>query len=200
MFYKSPILYLKLCLLAMACSSTGLVQGQIQAYNISFVSENIALPFTRLQQVHPGIEAGIILKSTEKSHSIRSFGLQLGGYSHSHFEKAFYLQGQYSHGFKLGKTLSIDLPLSLGYKHGFQKKGFYKIDPQTGDFTKAPGLGRAQVMLNAGIGISYRKHQRISPFIRHEFAIQGPFSVFFPLLPHTFTKAGITLNLSQRAQ
>lgn len=200
MISKRPIVFLRATLLAFVCCVSGLAKGQIQAYNISLVSENIALPFTRFHQVHPGLEACITLRSQEKTRSIRTINLQLGGYYHGHFNKALYLQGQYTYAFKMGEALSIDLPLSIGYKHNFLSNDLYELDQQTGEFTKAKSLGRPQLMVSAGVGLSYRKHPRFTPFIRHEFAVQAPFSVFFPILPHTFTKVGLTVNLSQNAE
>lgn len=180
--------------LLLALFYTGLAKAQVvKNLSVSLLNEDVALPFSRISPLHPGLEVGIHFLSNEKARSIRSLGAYAGGYYHKRLETAFYLRGEYQYTLKLGSSLGLDLPVGVGYLHTFYPAELYELDPNTGKVAEASNPGRSQIILNAGVGLRYLKPTRVQPFIKHEFMLEGPFSKLFAIMPHTFLKAGVVI-------
>jgi len=176
------------------------IQGyaqNLQRLSFAATTEAIGLPFTNYFPIHPGFEVEATFKRTEKTKSIRSLNATLGFFHHRKLETAVYLGGEYQYTYKLFQDrLGIDLPAGLGYLHSFYPSELYE-QTETGAFESISQIGRAHLYFNVGIGLSYLGNEKIQPFIRQELMLETFFANGLPIIPHSFLKIGININISK---
>ena len=164
-------------------------------FSLTAINESIAFPFTSYGEFHPGFELGVSILSKEKDHSIRQLNTYAGWFLHQHIESGFYIRGEYSYKFKLAKGFAAGFYGGAGYLHTFYPGTLYQIDKETGEFYSSPQLGRARALISAGLQLSYRSEAGFEPFVKQEFAVETPFANGIPLMPHSFLKLGININI-----
>jgi len=192
---KKLIIVAVVCSLAALSGSQEVYGQQNKQLSITATNESIAFPFTSYSEFHPGLELGVSILSKEKAHSIRQFNTYAGWFLHQHLESGFYLRGEYSYKLKLGEAFTVGVYGGAGYMHTFFPGTLYEIDASTGEISPVQQYGRPRALLSAGLQVSYRTAMGIEPFVKQEFAIETPFANGIPLMPHSFLKLGININL-----
>lgn len=181
-------------LLALTGSQAIFGQGNRQL-SLTAINESIAFPFTSYKEFHPGLELGFSIRTREKEHSIRQLNAYAGWFLHQHIESAFFLRGEYNYKVKLGEAFTAGFYGGAGYMHTFYPGTLYEIDEATGEISPSSQLGRPRALISAGLQLSYRTKAGIEPFVKQEFALETPFANGIPLMPHSFLKLGININL-----
>lgn len=179
-------------MLAGSQASLGQMKRQL---SLAAINESIAFPFTSYGEFHPGFELGVSIISREKEHSIRQVNAYAGWFLHQYIENGFFLRGEYSYKLKLGEAFTVGIYGGAGYLHTFYPGTLYQIDEVTGEINSVRQFGRPRIMLSTGIQISYRSPVGIEPFLKQEFAVETPFANGIPVMPHSFLKLGINVNL-----
>lgn len=168
---------------------------KIKQISISATTEAIGLPFTNYLPYHPGFEAKVNLKKTEKPNSIRYVNANVGFFYHQKLETAIYLGGEYQFTRKFNKgKFGLDVPVGLGYLHSFYPGDLYEQTPE-GDFEKISQSGRPHLYVNLGVGVSYLGNARVQPYLRQELMLETPFANGIPAIPHSLLKIGVHINL-----
>lgn len=192
---KKLILVTIVCILLVHSGSQAMF-GQInRQLSLTAMNESIAFPFTSYSQFHPGFELGFSIRTREKEHSIRQLNVYAGWFLHQHMENNFFLRGEYSYKLKMGKAFTAGFYGGVGYMHAFYPGTLYEIDEATGEIDPSRQFGRPRALISAGLQLSYRTAVGIEPFVKQEFGIETPFANGIPLMPHSFLKLGININL-----
>lgn len=168
---------------------------RIQAISIAVQTEAIAIPFTRLAPVHPGIEIGFSINEKTKPHSIRRWNAYVGWFYHKNLDQSIYLRGEYQFAYTIKETVSVFTPLSIGYMHAFHAKPVYE-QKADGSFNEKRQRGRPHAIVNLGLGIRYLKLNTLEPFIKYEAVAQTPFVSTVPVGPRSFFKVGTNFKLN----
>lgn len=163
--------------------------------SLAAINESIAFPFSSYSEFHPGFELGYSIRSNEKEHSIRQLNVYAGWFLHQYVENGFFLRGEYSYKLKLGEAFTAGIYGGAGYLHTFYPGTLYQIDEFTGEINSVRQFGRPRVMISAGLQLSYRSKAGIEPFLKQEFAVESPFANGTPVMPHSFLKLGMNINL-----
>lgn len=163
--------------------------------SLAAINESISFPFTSYAEFHPGFELGISIRTREKERSIRQLNAYAGWFLHQYIENGFFLRGEYSYKLKLGKAFAAGVYGGLGYLHTFYPGKLYEVDEVSGEISSVSQLGRPRLMASAGVQLSYRTTAGIEPFLKQEFAVETPFANGIPVMPHSFLKLGININL-----
>lgn len=166
----------------------------VKNVSITFASESISLPFTRLGPFNPGGEIGVTVREVDRNRSIRRVNVYLGAFRHERVASAIYLRGEYQFTWKVTDRIGLDFPLGIGYLHSFYPAPVYEVNEE-GKFKEVDQWGKPRALVNAGIGLSFQTNGRIHPFIKHEFFIEGPVNPGLILLAHSFFKIGILINI-----
>ena len=188
--YSSVVLIVAGCCLAFATNAQ-----KIQAVSFSLQSESVAIPFTRLGKLHPGIEIGVQLHQQERVHTLRRWNAYVGWFHHENLDQNFYLRGEYEFAYNINKTLSIFAPISLGYMHSFHAKPVYE-QRSDGSFSEKTQMGRPHAILNLGLGARYLGFRRLEPFVKYEVMAQSPFVATVPVAPRSFLKVGTQIKFN----
>lgn len=163
--------------------------------SLTAINESIAFPFTSYREFHPGLELGVSVVSSEKDHSIRQLNVYAGWFLHQHIESGFFLRGEYSYKVKLGKAFTVGLYGGAGYLHTFYPGTLYLVDKDSGEILPSKQWGRPRALISTGLQLSYRSKGGIEPFLKQEFALETPFANGIPVMPHSFLKLGININI-----
>lgn len=192
---KKSIIVTVVCTLLVHSVSQALFGQMNKQLSLTAMNESIAFPFTSYSEFHPGFELGVSILSSEKDHSIRQLNTYAGWFLHQHIESGFYFRAEYSYKLKLGKGLRAGIYGGAGYLHTFYPGTLYEIDEETGEFFSSKQLGRSRALISAGLQLSYRSEAGFEPFVKQEFAVETPFANGIPLMPHSFLKLGININI-----
>lgn len=180
--------------LLLAVTASGYAQ-RLEQFSVAVYSEAIGLPFTNYSPIHPGMAVSATLKETEKAKSIRYLDVTAGFFYHERLETALYLGGTYQYSHKLfNRTMSVDLPVGLGYLHSFYPGELYEQN-EVGDFETVNQWGRSHLYVNLGVGLTYLSKGNIQPFIRQELLLETPFANGIPVIPHSLLKIGVQVKL-----
>ncbi|MEL6562406.1 MAG: hypothetical protein AAFQ94_29825 [Bacteroidota bacterium] len=167
---------------------------KIEGFSLAFQTESIALPFSRISPVHPGVEFGLKLKSVTKTHSERSWHAYAGWFYHESMDQNFYLRGEYQFAYKIFKNLKLSVPLGLGYLHSFHSKPVYE-QGEDGTFEEKTQMGRPHATIHSGIGVRYVGINTIEPFVKYDIMVQTPFVSTVPVGLRNFLKIGVNINI-----
>ncbi|MEM8965619.1 MAG: hypothetical protein AAGE93_04315 [Bacteroidota bacterium] len=163
---------------------------KIKYLSVSVMTESISFPFTRLSPLHPGVELGVTFHEWNRAHSSSKLNTYLGWFYHQEVDQGFYLRGEYEYAFRIKNTVSIGLPIGLGYLHTFHTGPVYE-QREDGSFTAITQTGRPHAILNLGLGVTYLRLGSFQPFIRYEMMAQSPFVATVPVVSRSFLKVGI---------
>jgi hypothetical protein len=166
------------------------------------MNANNAKPFQKFTGLftgpyHPGIEVGYGWNWSEKKHHDWFQDIKLAYFYHRYVQHAIplYTEGGYS--YKVGKYLSAEATVGLGYLHSIPAVGIYKLNAE-GEYKNHKGIGRPQANATAGIALSYNTNPG-SPrpariFICWQQRVQFPFvKSYVPLLPYNTILIGVKL-------
>jgi len=192
---KKVIIVTVVCTLLVHSGSQALFGQMNKQLSLTAMNESIAFPFTSYSEFHPGVELGVSIHTSEKEHSIRQLNVYVGWFLHQYIESSFFLRGEYSYKLKLGEAFTAGFYGGAGYMHTFYPGTLYEIDENTGEMIPLSQLGRPRALISAGLQLSYRTAVGIEPFVKQEFSIETPFANGIPLMPHSFLKLGININL-----
>ena len=190
--------YIKLMILALMLSSawnSALEAQEFKQISLALLNESISFPLNSFSEIHPGVELGFPIRQVEKDHSVRTINSYAGWFLHKHIENSFYVRAEYMHEFKVGSYLRAGFYGGAGYMHAFYEGTMYEVDPETGAINAVKQYGRPRALISAGIVISANTEAGINPFLKHEYAVETPFANGVPVMPHSFLKLGLTINL-----
>ncbi|MEM0941496.1 MAG: hypothetical protein AAF600_18070 [Bacteroidota bacterium] len=187
--HQKTILLMLWCLVTLSVSAQ-----KIQSVSFSIQTESISVPFTRIGEVHPGIEIGFTLNEKVKKNSTRRWNGYVGWFYHQDFDQSFYLRGDYEFAYEIKNAVAFHLPIGIGYMHSFHPKPVYEQNGD-GSFSEKNQTGRPHGIFNVGLGLSYLKLNRVTPFIRYDVVAQAPFVATVPVAPRNFLKIGSSIQL-----
>lgn len=155
------------------------------------MSESIALPFTQLTPMHPGLELGVTIRERTRKNSITQLSIAAGGFYHKKVVNAFYLKSSYLFSPIILSLLTFDIEGSLGYMHTFYPGEVYELNEQSGEFEKTSQYGRPNLMAGLGLGFTFIKSRKLHPFARYELSVGYPNVTDWPLMLHSLLKVGL---------
>jgi len=194
-FYLKSTQRLLLLFFCFLFTVAGLDAQKINSVSIALQTESISIPFTRIGEIHPGIEIGVNLFEKSKPNSTRRWNGYVGYFYHKGFDQSIYIRGEYEFSYQLGDVVALQLPVGLGYMHSFHTRPVYE-QQSDGSFSEKTQIGRPHAMLNLGLGISYLQLGMVTPFIKYEVAAQSPFVATIPAGPRNFLKVGSSIKFN----
>ena len=182
-----------ICVILIAFFSLKQGYGQFE-FKISDVSVAVTdfqygLPFIKTFPIHPGIEVGATILKKEKEKSSHSFGANLGFFHHNVLANAPYLITGYNYQRNIKQTIGLQAGAGLGYMHTFYPGESYEYNKNTNEFEPATNSSPF-FLIDAGLGISYLKMNKVQPFIRYNVTSLNIYNYFTSTI-----KFGITLDI-----
>jgi len=184
----------KTCFLLALCWGAGLAIVQAQSIGISLQQESVSFPFTRFDQLNPGMEIEYGAAQWEKGTGLRQINFTLGYFFHRQVESAFYLKVGYNLAFRLAENIHFDIVPALGYLHTFYPGEIYEPNAN-GDYSLKKQTGRPHLLAETGLGFSFFRTRQWSPFLQYRFGLETPFANGIPVFPHSFYQAGLHYRL-----
>ena len=194
------ITLLLLCIAPLLC----LAQRQGKEVSFAITNSHSAYPFASFSKlftgpIHPGIEAGYGFnwKTKPKHDWYQSF--RIGFFHHRFVQTAIPLYTQFGYRFKPFRRVSINGALGAGYLHSIPAVAVLKQN-DNGEYEKAKGLGRPQVLFNLSFGARYSFKEGTSSnvFIAYNQQLQTPFiNSYVPLLPYNSIALGFSMPLKK---
>ncbi|MEM9328709.1 MAG: hypothetical protein AAGA85_23790 [Bacteroidota bacterium] len=179
-------------------ASCHLVHAQkIESVSLALQTGAIAIPFTRLTPLQPGIEVGVGLSEKVRPKTTRRWNAYAGWFYHENMDHNIYLRAEYEIAFNIGNTISVFTPMGLGYMHAWHPKPAYKQNSD-GSFSEKTQIGRPHAIANVGLGARYLGSEAWEPFIKYEALIQTPFVSTVPAGPRSFLKVGVNFKLPKQ--
>ncbi|MBV6645231.1 MAG: hypothetical protein KI790_07265 [Cyclobacteriaceae bacterium] len=191
--YSGGIRYV---MLIFSWSIVGFASAQkIKTVSLTLQTESVSIPFTRIGEIHPGLEIGFNLSEKVKANSTRRWNGYIGWFYHRDFDQSVYLRGEYEFSYPLKNTIAFHLPIGLGYMHSFHTRPVYEQNDD-GSFSEKRQWGRPHALFNIGLGMSYLKLGAVTPFIKYETFAQSPFVATIPVAPRNFFKIGTSIKIN----
>lgn len=140
--------------------------------SVSFSNTKMGLPFIMLFPMHPGVEASATFLKKEKEKSTQRVKGHLGYFHHSVLVTAPYLKATYAYQRKIKNTIGLDAHFGIGYSHAFYPGDGYIFNETSKQF-ESKQINQGFFLTNLGLGVSYIKPKKISPFLKYNFNFLG---------------------------
>lgn len=167
-----------------------------QSVRLSFQQESISIPFTRFDQWNPGMEIEYAFAPRKKGSGLRQVSLGVGYFFHREVASAFYAKVEYNFAFRIAEDTYIDVVPAVGYMHSFYPGELYEPDG-AGNYNLKRQFGRPHLWIESGIGFSFLRSKRVSPFVQYRFALETPFGNGIPVFPHSLYQLGLQYQLQK---
>lgn len=158
-------------------------------YSIAVTDVQYGLPFIKTFPVHPGLEIGTTFLKNEKKFTTHSVSATAGYFYHSLIAHAPYIRAEYNYQIRIKKTIGIDMGGGIGYLHAFYPGEGYRYNEESGEYESVL-YQQAFLRVNASLGISLVKFEKIRPFVRYEQTMMNDFFHLMCLL-----SAGVKIRL-----
>ena len=183
------MLTVKLCM-----TGWGVFAQTAPRLQVSFMSEQISLPFEDFSSLHPGIEIAYSPSALITSYGSRGWLFAVGGYHRAFPAQGIYGRAAYQWTWKVSEIVALTGSAGLGYLHTFHTTPVYWHDQESIQQETAR-LGRSHLLAEAGVQATLFPNKKFSPFISYRFAVETPATYFIPFLPHNFYGFGLNLNI-----
>lgn len=168
---------------------------------VTIMFEHINLPFTKRlgEKRHVGLMINYsFAKERDKLHQIEH-NFNLGYFKHKNFFQATFINYKPSFGLRLGKVVSLKIPLGVGLAYSTTtQQGYKHVD---GTFVKSRPTGKIHFMPSLGLGASLNLCNTsgipIEIFTQYEVFSLAPYAPYgsLPFTVHTSTNFGLKYRL-----
>ncbi|HEX6332748.1 MAG TPA: hypothetical protein VFZ78_00900 [Flavisolibacter sp.] len=181
--------------------------AQKKGREISFAVNNnhTAYPFGSFSRLfsgplHPGAEAGYSFSWKEKGKYTLFQNFRAGYFYHRFVQHAIPVYTQFGYRYRVLPQLDAQAMIGAGYLHSVPATAVLKLN-DNGEYENAKGIGRGQVLFNAGLSLRFRLQDNVSTpsiFLQYSQQLQAPFiNSYVPLLPYNTMAIGASLPLKK---
>ncbi len=178
---------LLICGLLLSCLSGF---SQTSSLTIQLFNEQISLPFTSFQPLHPGLEIGYRLSVNER----REWQAHAGGFYHRGLYAGFYLRAAHAWTWQPANFVQLQVAPGIGYLHTIMENPLWSVNEQ-GEYEKSGRFGQPHLLAEVGLNAIFLPGERVSPMISYRMALEAPFATVFPVMFHNFAQVGVSVSL-----
>lgn len=177
----------------LACGLFLLMSGlsaQAPSVTLQLSNEQIALPFTRIAPLHPGIEIGYRLPINNN----REWQLHAGGFYHEGIYTAFYLRAAHAWNYQPASFVQFQVAPGIGYMHTVTENSLWTVNEE-GVYEESGRAGQPHALAEVGLNAIFLPDAQVSPMISYRMAVETPFATVFPVMFHNFLQLGVSVSL-----
>lgn len=190
---KLSCLIFSLCLIIPQMATAQYKFG-ITDVSVAIADVKHGLPFYLLFPIHPGIELSTTVFKKEKEKSFHAFDATLGLYHHKYIANATYLNVKYNYQYRIKNIVGIDLHSGLGFQCNIYPGTGYEFNENSKEFESTVNT-KGNLLVNAGFGLSYLKHEKIQPFFHYDMNGYNLWAFTSYVNLTAILKAGVKINL-----
>lgn len=166
------------------------VIAQSPSLTIQLSNEQIAIPFTRIAPLHPGLEIGY----RHPVNARREWQVHAGGFYHRGLYTGLYLRAAHAWNWQPVSFVQVQVAPGIGYLHTFTQEPLWAID-ESGTYRQVGQAGQPHALVELGLGAILLPDARVSPMISYRMAVEAPFATVFPVMFHNFLQVGVSVSL-----